>query len=184
MVAVDLALLLITLANAKDSVPWSAQVKSDPRVNFGAYKTYSWLNLHAHSAPWGARIKSAINATLASKGWNQIDSGGDVSIVVLEMTKEHGTLTSYYDQDFYGGWGWRWGSGFPDPPTDGEGVYEEGTLVVDLFDSRTKNVIWRGSLRSTLSGKLMDDDNKLKRGVNRLFTHFPRSQRSRDRSKA
>jgi len=95
MIAVGLALLLITLANAKDSVRWSARVKSDPAVNFCAYKTSFWLNVHAHSAPWVLRIKSSIDATLASKGWNHIASGGDVSIVVLEMTKEHETLTSY-----------------------------------------------------------------------------------------
>ena len=56
-----------------------------------------------HSAPWGARIKTAINWTLASKGWTQVDSAGDVSIVVLQMTKEHPTLSSYYDQEGYGG---------------------------------------------------------------------------------
>jgi hypothetical protein len=166
--SVGLALLLITPVNAQ-----SVKTDYDRGVDFGSYGTYSWLNLHAHSAPWGARIKAAINATLASKGWNQIDSAGDVSIVVLEMTKEHQTLSSYYDQDFYGGWGWRWGGGFPDPPTGGEEVYEEGTLVVDLFDSRTKKLIWRGTSRNTLSGKLTDDDKKLKRDVNRLFTHFP-----------
>ena len=170
---VGLALLLITLANAQHSAPWNARIKSDRRVNFGSYRNYSWLNLHAHSTPWGARIKTAINSTLASKGLTQVDSAGDVSIVVLEMTKEHQTLSSYYDQEGYGGWGWRWGGGFPDPPTDSEEVYEEGTLVVDLFDSRTKKVIWRGSSKNTLSGKLTDDDKKLKRDVNKLFAHFP-----------
>ena len=64
----------------------------------------------------------------------------------------------------------RW---IPGQPTDSEEVYEEGTLVVDLFDSRTKNLIWRGSSRNTLSGKLTDDDKKLKRDVNKLFAHFP-----------
>lgn len=62
---------------------------------------------------------------------------------------------------------------FPDPPADSGEVYEVGTLVVDLFDSRTKTMIWRGSSKNTLSGKLTDDDKKLKRDVNRLFTHFP-----------
>lgn len=171
--AVGLGVLLITHASGQHAAASGGRIKSDPSANFGSYGTYSWLSLHAHSAPWGARIKTTINSTLASKGWTQVDSTGDVSIVVLEMTKEHQTLSSYYDHEGYGGWGWRWGSGFPDPSTDSEEVYEEGTLVIDLFDSRTKKLIWRGSSKNTLSGKLADDDKKLNRDVNKLFDHFP-----------
>jgi len=53
-----------------------------------------------------------------------------------------------------GGWGWRrWGGGFGDgfgTSTTTEETYKVGTLVVDLFDTNTKKLIWRGSASDTL----------------------------------
>src|SRR5436309_4793183 len=82
------------------------------------------------------RIKDAVNAALAAKGWTQVDSGGDVSVVAMEITKNQQTLNTFYDG--FGG-GWRWG-GFGDATTTTE-TYKVGTLVVDLFDAKAKNLI-------------------------------------------
>jgi len=44
-------------------------------------------------------------------GLTPVDSGADISVVALEMTQNHHTLNTYYD-NFAGGW--RWGGGFGD----------------------------------------------------------------------
>ena len=66
----------------------------------------------------------------------------------MQMTEQHRTLNTYYD-NFGGGWGWRrWGGGFGDgfgTSTTTEETYKVGTLVVDLFDTNAKKLIWRGS---------------------------------------
>jgi hypothetical protein len=51
-------------------------------------------------------------------GWTQLDSGGDVSIVAIEMTRNQHTLNTFYD-GFGGGWGWRrlGGGGFAEATT-------------------------------------------------------------------
>src|ERR1700675_830131 len=84
------------------------QVKTDydRSANFSQYKTYSWEHVKTKDALDVDRIKSAVNATLAAKGWTQVDSGGDVSIVAVETTQNQQTLNTFYD-GFGGGWGYR-----------------------------------------------------------------------------
>jgi hypothetical protein len=84
------------------------------------------------------RIKEAVNTALAAKGLTPVESGGDMAIVAIEMTKNQQTLNTFYD-GFGGGWGWRGGGGFGgfgDATTTTEN-YKVGTLVVDLFDAHT-----------------------------------------------
>ena len=69
------------------------------------------------------------------------------------------------------GGGWRWG-GFGDATTTTE-TYKVGTLVVDIFDAKTKKLLWRGSSRDTLSGKPEQNEKKLNKGVMKMFDHFP-----------
>src|SRR6202011_2901808 len=125
--------------------------------NFGQYKTYSWEKVQTKDPLMVDRIKDAVNAALTAKGWTQVDSGGDVSVVAIEITKNQQTLNTFYD-GFGGGWRWRGGGGFGDATTTTE-TYQVGTLVVDLFDAKAKNLIWRGSSSDTLSNN-PDKNNK------------------------
>jgi hypothetical protein len=44
---------------------------------------------------------------------------------------------------------------------------------VDLFDARTKQVIWRGEATESLSEKPDKDVKKLNKAVEKLFRDFP-----------
>ena len=155
-----------------------AEVKTDydRTAEFNRYKTYSWGKVHSQDPLWVEPIKAAVASALAAKGWTEIESGGDVSIMAMEMTEDHRTLNTYYD-NFGGGWGWRrWGGGFGDgfgTSTTTEETYKVGTLVVDLFDTGAKKLIWRGSASDTLSGKSDKNIKKLNSDVERMFEHFP-----------
>ena len=158
-----------------------AEVKTDydRNADFSQFKTYCWANVHTQDALWVDRIKSAVNAALAAKGWRQVESGGDVSIMAMEMTQDHQTLNTYYD-NFGGGWGWRWGGGFGDnfgTSTTTEETYTVGTLVVDLFDTSAKKLIWRGSASDTLSDKSQKNISKLDKEVQKMFERFPPDNR-------
>ncbi|HWO38734.1 MAG TPA: DUF4136 domain-containing protein [Candidatus Acidoferrum sp.] len=151
------------------------QVKTDydRSANFGQYKTYSWEQVKTKEALDVDRIKSAVSAALAAKGWTQVESGGDVSIIALEMTQNQQTLNTFYD-GFGGGWGWRrfGGGGFGEATTTTE-TYMVGTLVVDLYDTKTKQLLWRGSSSDTLSKNSNKNIKNLDRGVEKMFKKFP-----------
>src|ERR1700746_1560206 len=78
----------------------------DRSANFAQYKTYSWEQVKTKDPLDVDRIKSAVNAALAAKGWTQVDSGGDISVMAMEITHNQQTLNTYYD-GFGGGWRWR-----------------------------------------------------------------------------
>jgi hypothetical protein len=147
------------------------QTDFDHRANFSRYKTYSWQEIKASNSLWDARIKEAVNAQLASKGWTQVDSGGDVAIVAIKTTQTERTLQTVYD-GIGGGWRWRGFGGFGESTTT-EQDYKEGTLVVDLYDASTKQLIWRGSAEEMLSDKTEKNEKTLDKGVAKMFKSFP-----------
>src|SRR5712691_5197257 len=78
---------------------FAQQVKTDydRSTDFSRYKTYSWEKVQTQDPLWVDRIKEAVNAALAAKGLTPVESGGDVAIVALEMTKDQRTLNTFYD---------------------------------------------------------------------------------------
>jgi hypothetical protein len=152
---------------------FAEQVKTDydHSANFGQYKTYSWEKVRTKDPLMVDRIKDAVNAVLTAKGWTQVDSGGDVCVMAIEITQNQQTLNTFYDG--FGG-GRRWGGfgGFGDATTTTE-TYQVGSLVVDLFDAKTKNLIWRGSSSDTLSNNADKNTKNLNKGVQKMFAHFP-----------
>src|SRR5437879_2780996 len=90
--SVGIALLFATASFAQ-------QVKTDydRSTDFGEYKTYSWEKVQTQDPLLVDRIKEAVNTDLTSKGWTQVNSGGDVSIIAIEMTRNQQTLNTFYD---------------------------------------------------------------------------------------
>src|SRR6266852_3207322 len=108
----------------------------DHTANFSQYKTYSWLKVQAGDSLWEDRIKQDIDAQLVAKGWTKVDSNGSATISAFQSTHDQQTLQTFYD-GFGGGWRWR-GFGGMGEATTTEQDYREGTLVVDLYDAKTK----------------------------------------------
>ena len=170
VVFVLIGLMLLFASNAS-----AQQVKTDydRSTNFSQYKSYSWEHVKTQDPLDVDRIKSAVNAALAAKGWTQVDSGGDVSIVALEITRDQQTLNTFYD-GLGGGWGWRrfGGGGFGQATTTTE-TYKVGTVVVDLFDTNSKKLLWRGASSDTLSSNSDKNIKNLDKGVEKMFKQFP-----------
>src|SRR5712672_650515 len=147
------------------------QTDFDHHANFSQYKTYSWQTIKDPNSLWDARIKNAVDAQLAAKGWTQVDSGGDVAIVAIKTTQTQRSLQTFYD-GVGGGWRWR-GFGGMGEATTTEQDYKEGTLVVDMYDASTKQLIWRSSAEDTLSDKEAKNEKNLDKGVAKMFKDFP-----------
>jgi Domain of unknown function (DUF4136) len=168
--AVCTVLFLAALGTA-----FAQQVKTDfdHQANFSRYKTYSWQEIKPANSLWDARIKNAVDAQLTAKGWTQVASGGDVAVVAIKTSQTQRSLQTFYD-GFGGGWGWRrfGGGGFGEATTT-EQDYKEGTLVIDLYDAKNKQLIWRGSAEDMLSSKADKNEKNLEKGVAKMFKKFP-----------
>src|SRR5882672_5539318 len=159
----------IVLLAATASFAQQVKTDYDRSADFHQYKTYSWEKVQTQDPLMVDRIKTAVNAALTAKGWTPVESGGDVAVVAIEMTKTNRTLNTFYDS--FGG-GWRWGGGFGEATTT-TNTYKVGTLVVDLFDANTKKLIWRGSSSDTLSNKSDKNIRNLDKEAEKMFDHFP-----------
>ena len=167
------ALLGILFLFADVSMAQQVKTDYDRSANFTHYKTYSWEHVKTKDQLFVDRIKSAVNAALAARGWTQVESGGDISIVAVQMTNNQETLNTFYS-GFGGGWGWRrFGGGGMGEATTTTETYTVGTLVVDIFDSKTKKLLWRGSSSNTLSNNSDKNIKNLDKGVEKMFRQFP-----------
>src|ERR1700739_2145021 len=165
MQRVMLALMAMMFLFAGKSSAQQVKTDYDRSADFSQYKTYSWQHVKTKDPLDVDRIKSAVNAALAAKGWSQVDSGGDVSIVAMEITHNQQTLNTFYD-GFGGGWGWRrFGAGGFGEATTTTDTYKVGTVVVDLFDTKTKQLVWRGAASDTLSNNSDKNTKNLNKGV-------------------
>jgi len=148
-----------------------ADVKTDysHSANFERYRTYSWVKADAGNQLWVDRIMADIDAQLTAKGLQKVPSGGDLGVVAVGSTKNEQTLQTFYNN--LGG-GWFWG-GFDGTATTTVENVAVGTLVVDLFDSHDKKLVWRGTATKTLSGNPEHNEKKLADVVEDMFKHFP-----------
>jgi hypothetical protein len=142
----------------------------DHHANFERYHTYYWAKVHTDDPLWQSRVTDAIDKQLQAKGWQKQDSGGDVALTAVGATRNQRTYQTFYDG--FGGWGWR-GWGAPETATTTVENTQLGTLVVDMYDNQTKQLIWRGEAQSTLSSKPEKNEDKLDKAAKEMFKHFP-----------
>jgi hypothetical protein len=154
-------------------IAWAASVSTDydHHADFTKYHTYSWLGVKAGNSLWQDRITSAVDSQLAAKGWTKAPSGGDAEVSAFGRTTQQETMETFYDG--FPGWGWRgWGGGMGMSTTNM--IPEKvGNLTIDIFDSGTKHLIWRGQAAEVLSGKPEKNDKKLDKTVEDMFKKFP-----------
>lgn len=149
-----------------------ATVKTDysHSVDFGHYKTYSWIKVSVQDPLWEDRITRAVDSQLSAKGWTRVPDGGDAAVAAYGSTRSQKTLQTWYE-GFGGGWRWRgFGDGLATTTVENTPV---GTLMVDIFDGATQKLIWRGVASDTLSGKPEKDEKKMDKAVAEMFKNFP-----------
>ena len=99
---VVLVLLGMMLLFAGRSSAAAVKTDYDRNANFTQYKTYSWERVQTRDPLMVDRIKSAVNGSLAAKGLTEVPTGGDLSIVAIEVTHNQQTLDTFYN-NFGGG---------------------------------------------------------------------------------
>jgi hypothetical protein len=142
------------------------------KTNMSQYRSFAWLPPQAGkksdmSAIADTKVKSAAIASLSAKGLRLNDNHPDLLVTYTAMvgqgSKTVMTPTYYGGGGFYpyAGFGWGYGYGwggwynpyyaFGGPYTyyggytaTGREHYKEGTVIIDLIDSRTHKIVWRG----------------------------------------
>jgi hypothetical protein len=155
------------------SIPALAQkveTDYDHSANFSQYHTYSWGPVHSSDPLFEQRIRDAVDQKLQAKGWQQAPSGGDATVTAVLVQKNKKEYTTFYD-GFGPGWGWRgWGTGMATTTVQNVPV---GTLIVDIYDTSSKHLVWRGMAHETLSDKPEKNTEKIQKAVDKMLDKFP-----------
>ena len=157
------------------------QFDYDRSADFGAYKTYQWVDYKP--VPVGDQlldqdIKRAVDEQLAGKGLRRVDSGADLLVGYQIGISEEKQFDAFGSGLGAGPWGWggpgwgKWGAGDIHGSTS---TVEIGKLVVGLFDPAAKHLVWRGSASKTLDLKKDPDKNyrTLEKAMAKLFKNYP-----------
>ena len=106
------------------------------------------------------RVVSMIKKELREGGLREVEENPDLYVTyhfTSQERKSYSTTSMGYGGywDDWGGWGGYGGFGGPmmGSSTTQEYSYEEGTLIIDAYDSAEKKMVWRGSGTVTIKSK-------------------------------
>ena len=153
----------------------------DPSANFTKLKTFAWEvpakektgNVRLDNPILEKRIKANVENVLAAKGFTKLDSGTpDFYIgyhVALQDKVSVSSMNNYYG--YAPGWGWNYAY------AGGVDVYqyEQGSLTLDIVDSASNQLIWRGSAQAEVDQFAKDEKKKalLEEAITKILSGFP-----------
>jgi hypothetical protein len=166
-IALGFALMMV-IANV--TFAQKVTVDYDKNADFSKYKTFMWIKEPKTTDPlMRQRIIDEVNSALTAKGLQLVTSNADLGVAAHEATRQERTLNTFYNG--FGG-GWRWGGGFGSATTTVD-TYEVGTVIIDLFDNKTKQVVWRATATKTLSDNPQKNAANLTKAIDKMFKKFP-----------
>ena len=166
--------LFALLLSACASTP-TVSTDADPQGNFAGYRTFRWIQPPQDVSPLLAqRIVEGVNSQLVARGWSEAPDA-DVAIAAHVATQQRQDVDTFYNGPAYAGWGWRgaWAVGSVNTSVR---TYEVGTLVVDLFDTRTRQAVWRGTAKGTIPSSQERLNDGVQAGIVGMFKQLPAGQ--------
>jgi hypothetical protein len=155
----------------------------DHSVNFNKFRTFAWKIDKAsddvvENEMVLSRIQDAASMQLNVRGMKEDNRSPDVYLVPHVSARDVQNIDYLPGPGWstWGGYGWGgygWGYGWPYDTVVYN--YVEGTIILDMVDARTDQLVWRSI--STKSGDDLIDvqkEKKVDKMMHDAFKHFPR----------
>lgn len=161
-------LLPLALLFACSSV--STNYDYDTSYDFAKLKTYRWADIpsKADANPLVVqRVGAAVERELKAKGYAPAEGAPDFLVATYVGRQSRIQVTD---------WGYGYG---PRGAWYGGGVdvyqYEEGSLIVDIVDARSKQLVWRGTATSIIDPGATPEERteRINEAVAKIFGDFP-----------
>lgn len=172
----------------------SAASAQDIRYNFAKdakfsdFKTYKWVEIKGAdqiNQITRDQIIKAIDSQLALKGLTKTDA--DTADLLIGMQTAIGTEKQYSSYStgwgagpgWYGG-GWYGAGGMQSTTTSGStSTIYIGQLVIDMYDAKDKDLVWRGTASKTINPKAKPEkqEKNINKAVEKLLKKYPPEQK-------
>jgi Domain of unknown function (DUF4136) len=145
-----------------------------PGTDFSKFHTYKWVVVPNATYPnqiVDTQIKDAINSQLSAKGLTSTDSDKADLYVAYQTSVDQQKQWNAYGM----GGGWRFGGGMASATSS---TIDVGTLVVDMYDPSTKQLVWTGRATKTLNPSSNQEKNQknLNNAMAKLLKNYPPKQ--------
>ena len=147
-------------------------VDYDRAASFSSYRTFAFKDVRTPDNPISLkRVRAAVTRTLGSRGLTESAGEKPDLWVVLHTRAHRQTQVTTYNPGWGWGWGWRgayWNAAYVRQ-------IPIGTLMVDLVDTKAKELVWRGSASRVVDADESPQtrDEKVQQAVDKLFDGFP-----------
>ena len=157
----------------------------DQKANFSEYKSYAFYKTGIDKVQISdldkKRILRAIETEMTSRGFVKSETP---DILINIFTKEQERV-DIYNNNFgwggMGGWGWGgyggWGPGYGWGWGGGSMVSTstEGSLYIDLVDTKSKQLVWQGKGEGTLANtkNIKKKEQRIKEFVSQIMKQYP-----------
>ncbi|MFY0582221.1 DUF4136 domain-containing protein [Cystobacter fuscus] len=154
-----------------------------------SYRTYSWLPMkegadtRIYNSIIQSRVRLAVDRELAERGFRLVDENQKPDFKL----GWHGAIDKRVDVDVINNfYGYRWDPWY-DPffgpvayggagaPTATVREYREGTLILDVVDAKSNNLVWRGTAEATLADNMSAKKSQklIDNAVEKILKDFP-----------
>lgn len=162
----------ITFVTSSAALGQDVRTNAMPGVNFAKFHTYKWVNIEGASHPNSivdAEIKEAVDAQMTAKGFAKVEQDPADLYVGYQVALDAEKQWNAY------GMGPRWGGGMATATSQ---TIDVGTLVVDMYDPATKQLVWTGHATKTLDPSQSQEKNQknLDKAMKKLLKPFPPKQ--------
>ena len=144
------------------------------------YKTYSWLprpdagDTRINNEFVAEHVVPAVDRILAEKGFRKDTTGtADFKvgyIVTVQDITDIRSVNTYYGYEY----GYEGATG-PGYTTTYDQSYEKGSLIIDMVDIESEQLIWRGTAQAKTNPDTGRDkqQNRLEEAVQKILEKFP-----------
>jgi hypothetical protein len=161
--------LLCAMVTCSVILAQDVRTNAMPGVNFAKYHSYKWVAIEGGAHPnqiVDTQIKNSIDSQLATKGMTKTDGdSADLNIGYQVAVDQEKQWNAY-------GMGGRFGGGMG---TATQSTISNGTLVLDMYDPTSKQLVWTGRAMKTLnpSDKPEKNQKNLDKAMQKLLKNYP-----------
>ena len=170
--AIVLSALTLSAQAQKPQIQWNNN------YDFDAVQTFAWqdtpeTSLEERNPFMHSLIKNTIEAELATSGLTEVDADPDIWVNYHASTTTDVQLrTDSYGYSFGGygmaGWGYYGMAAGPVSSTTRAIEYTKGTLVIDIWDAASKELVWRGTVSDTLPDNVQKAEKLVVRAIGKM----------------
>jgi hypothetical protein len=167
----ELACVGLLVAAVAFAQTQEVSTERNPNFDFSQVRTFavkigtSWGDSSAEAA-----ARQAVSKRLEEKGWQPVDEASCDALIVVHGANKPETIRGFYDN--FPGFGWQ-NVGAPGLADTTDYDYKPGTLMVDIFDAKTKHAVFRGVAKNELSGKSGKEPQNIDNAVKKMLKGLP-----------